>query len=70
MPAEAGATSAVAAQLLEADLVLIEPGSKGVVSKATRGSERRRRHLQTGRSELMLGSDQPLQCSKVRLNEI
>lgn len=34
MPAEAGASSAVAAQLLEADLVLIEPGSKGVVSKS------------------------------------
>lgn len=32
MPAEAGASSAVATQLIEADLVLIEPGSKGVLS--------------------------------------
>ncbi|MGE5110919.1 MAG: hypothetical protein ACM3JB_08700 [Acidobacteriaceae bacterium] len=59
MPAEAGASSAVAAQLLEADLVLIEPGSKGVVSKATRGNERRRRRLQTGPSELTVAPTNP-----------
>lgn len=39
MPAEARASSAIATQLLEGDLVLIEPGSKGVLSpKRPRGT--------------------------------